>query len=84
MLICCCCRSAAVAAPVSRYLYLGTFNKEQEAAQVWDLVAIKSRGTSTATNFPVGGYLNADGSVVHHARYDKMISNRQAKRSSVK
>jgi hypothetical protein len=58
-----------------RYLYLGTFKDEQAAAKVWDLVAVKTRGTGTPTNFPVGGYLDASGSVVTNNRYDTVISS---------
>jgi hypothetical protein len=47
LLLCCC-----------RYLYLGTYEKEQDAARVWDLAALKSRGTSAHTNFPVDTYLD--------------------------
>uniref|UniRef100_A0A383WC81 AP2/ERF domain-containing protein n=1 Tax=Tetradesmus obliquus TaxID=3088 RepID=A0A383WC81_TETOB len=64
-----------------RYLYVGIFDDEQEAAKAWDLVALKSRGISTATNFPVGSYLDTDGAIVPHAKYDKLLSNRKAKRA---
>uniref|UniRef100_A0A383VMJ3 AP2/ERF domain-containing protein n=1 Tax=Tetradesmus obliquus TaxID=3088 RepID=A0A383VMJ3_TETOB len=62
-----------------RYLYVGIFDDEQEAAKAWDLVALKSRGISTATNFPVGSYLDTDGAILPHAKYDKLLSNRKAK-----
>jgi hypothetical protein len=72
---------AVAAAMHCRYLYVGTFHEEQEAARAWDLVALKSRGMGAATNFPVGAYLTADGSIVPHEKIDKLVSTRNAKRA---
>jgi hypothetical protein len=47
-----------------RYLYLGTYEKEQDAARVWDLAALKSRGASARINFPVETYLDCHNDIM--------------------
>ncbi|XP_026450896.1 AP2-like ethylene-responsive transcription factor AIL5 [Papaver somniferum] len=40
----------------NKYLCLGTFNTQEEAAKAYDITAIKRRGASAVTNFPVSNY----------------------------
>lgn len=46
-----------------RYLYLGSFQHEDEAARMFDLAAIKLRGTKAKTNFPLETYMDHTGKV---------------------
>ncbi|KAK1432532.1 hypothetical protein QVD17_09429 [Tagetes erecta] len=40
----------------NKYIYLGTYATEEEAAKAYDLAAIKFRGTNTVTNFDISNY----------------------------
>jgi hypothetical protein len=44
-----------------KYLYLGSFTSEVEAANVFDQAAIQLRGRDTKLNFPLEDYLNENG-----------------------
>ncbi|XP_072997375.1 ethylene-responsive transcription factor WRI1-like [Typha latifolia] len=42
----------------NKYLYLGTFSTQEEAAQAYDLAAIEHRGPNAVTNFDISCYMN--------------------------
>jgi hypothetical protein len=44
-----------------KYLYLGSFTSEVEAAKVFDQAAIQLRGRDTKLNFPLEDYLDENG-----------------------
>lgn len=46
-----------------KYLYLGSFTSEVEAAKVFDQAAIQLRGRDTKLNFPLENYLDENGQV---------------------
>ncbi|GMH13267.1 hypothetical protein Nepgr_015108 [Nepenthes gracilis] len=41
----------------NKYLYLGTFGSQEEAAIAYDLAAIEYRGVNAVTNFDIGNYI---------------------------
>ncbi|GMH07851.1 hypothetical protein Nepgr_009691 [Nepenthes gracilis] len=41
----------------NKYLYLGTFSSQEEAAVAYDLAAIEYRGANAVTNFDIGNYV---------------------------
>ncbi|XP_026452295.1 AP2-like ethylene-responsive transcription factor AIL1 [Papaver somniferum] len=47
---------AVIKSAANKRSYLGTFGTQQEAAEVYDIAAIKSRGASAVTNFPTSNY----------------------------
>ncbi|XP_078172315.1 AP2-like ethylene-responsive transcription factor CRL5 isoform X2 [Carex rostrata] len=42
----------------SRDIYLGTFKSEEEAAEAYDVAAVKLRGRSAITNFDISNYVD--------------------------
>ncbi|KAJ4813985.1 AP2-like ethylene-responsive transcription factor ANT [Rhynchospora pubera] len=42
----------------SRDIYLGTFTSEEEAAEAYDIAAVKLRGRSAITNFDISNYVD--------------------------
>ncbi|KAI5575603.1 hypothetical protein BDE02_10G222200 [Populus trichocarpa] len=41
----------------NKYLYLGTYNTQEEAAAAYDMAAIQYRGANAVTNFDVSNYI---------------------------
>ncbi|KAJ6773226.1 ETHYLENE-RESPONSIVE TRANSCRIPTION FACTOR WRI1 [Salix koriyanagi] len=41
----------------NKYLYLGTYNTQEEAAAAYDMAAIEYRGANAVTNFDVSNYM---------------------------
>ncbi|XP_008446712.2 ethylene-responsive transcription factor WRI1 [Cucumis melo] len=41
----------------SKYLYLGTYNTQEEAAAAYDMAAIEYRGANAVTNFDISNYI---------------------------
>ncbi|KAL8159659.1 hypothetical protein V2J09_001196 [Rumex salicifolius] len=44
----------------NKYLYLGTFSSQEEAAKAYDLAAIQYRGRNAVTNFDINNYIPKD------------------------
>lgn len=42
----------------NKYLYLGTFSSQEEAAAAYDLAAIEYRGPNAVTNFDISNYID--------------------------
>ncbi|XP_050385753.1 ethylene-responsive transcription factor WRI1 isoform X2 [Argentina anserina] len=42
----------------NKYLYLGTYNTQEEAAAAYDMAAIEYRGTNAVTNFDISNYID--------------------------
>ncbi|KAK9691586.1 hypothetical protein RND81_09G206200 [Saponaria officinalis] len=48
----------------NKYLYLGTFSSQEEAAAAYDLAAIEYRGANAVTNFDISNYIGRIKNVV--------------------
>lgn len=42
----------------NKYLYLGTYNTQEEAAAAYDMAAIEYRGANAVTNFDISNYID--------------------------
>ncbi|KAJ8756260.1 hypothetical protein K2173_025072 [Erythroxylum novogranatense] len=42
----------------NKYLYLGTYNTQEEAAAAYDMAAIEYRGSNAVTNFDISNYID--------------------------
>ncbi|XP_059654535.1 ethylene-responsive transcription factor WRI1-like [Cornus florida] len=47
-----------------KYLYLGTFSTQEEAAEAYDMAAIKQRGPNAVTNFDISSYAGKSKNIV--------------------
>ncbi|OAY73927.1 Ethylene-responsive transcription factor WRI1 [Ananas comosus] len=52
----------------NKYLYLGTFSTQEEAAQAYDLAALEYRGPNAVTNFDISCYVKSAPQPVSEAR----------------
>ncbi|GAV78334.1 AP2 domain-containing protein [Cephalotus follicularis] len=43
----------------NKYLYLGTYNTQEEAAAAYDMAAIEYRGANAVTNFDISNYMDS-------------------------
>ncbi|XP_010429874.1 PREDICTED: AP2-like ethylene-responsive transcription factor At1g79700 [Camelina sativa] len=54
----------------NKYLYLGTYATQEEAAIAYDIAAIEYRGLNAVTNFDVSRYLNPSAAVANQDKPD--------------
>lgn len=62
----------------NKYLYLGTFSSQEEAAAAYDLAAIEYRGPNAVTNFDISNYIGRVKNLMPKGESQLPISN-QAK-----
>nr|ACD80124.2 ASGR-BBM-like2 [Cenchrus squamulatus] len=60
-----------------RQVYLGGYDKEEKAARAYDLAALKYRGTTTTTNFPMSNYEKELEEMKHMSRQEYVASLRR-------
>jgi hypothetical protein len=56
---------------------LGCYNEELDAAEVYDWVALKTRGADARINFPASNYHDADGNLLKNERLNRMVIRHQ-------
>ncbi|EFJ44586.1 AP2 family transcription factor [Volvox carteri f. nagariensis] len=72
-----------------RHVYLGSFDTEEEAARMFDKVAIRIRGAKAKLNFPYKDYVGPDGEFLTdpkleqlvHAAYKALLEKQQRHRA---
>ncbi|GIL65401.1 hypothetical protein Vafri_19137 [Volvox africanus] len=57
-----------------RHVYLGSFDTEEEAARMFDKVAIRVRGPKAKLNFPYADYVGPDGQLVTDTKLEQLVS----------
>ncbi|XP_009355053.2 ethylene-responsive transcription factor WRI1 [Pyrus x bretschneideri] len=55
----------------NKYLYLGTYNTQEEAAAAYDMAAIEYRGTNAVTNFDISNYVDRVKKKIHPLDHQK-------------
>ncbi|XP_019186336.1 PREDICTED: ethylene-responsive transcription factor WRI1-like [Ipomoea nil] len=59
----------------TKYLYLGTFSTQEEAAEAYDMAAIEYRGPNAVTNFDVSRYADVLNKIREREQLQQMAGN---------
>lgn len=61
----------------NKYLYLGTYNTQEEAAAAYDMAALEHRGANAVTNFDISHYIERLRSKGIHIDYAQSLKQQQ-------
>ncbi|CAN6562086.1 unnamed protein product [Malus baccata var. baccata] len=67
----------------NKYLYLGTYNTQEEAAAAYDVAAIEYRGTNAVTNFDISNYIDRVKKKMHPLDHQESEGQPPSKRSNI-